>query len=482
MGHGSEDTLRYSVRPRMIAKYLAQLLMVFGLLMSPPAALALASGDGALGLRLAAVALFFTVAGFVGGRLPAPGYLQQNEALTIIALAFAVAAAAATWPLMTAGLPALDAWFEAVSGITTTGLSTLAEVETHSSGFLFTRAWLQWCGGLGFVALSLALVSNQPLAARRLIELPTGEELLTTSHVYARRILVVYLALTLVALAGLYLLQVPALHAATHALAAVSTGGFSSLDQGLAGLPPAAAGFVMVMAFLGAVSLSLYHAIWRQGPGRLFHDSELGGLILISALSAGVVWLALPSTGNWQARIYHAVLNGVSAQTTTGFSTFDFSALPGAALAALLLSMLIGGSVGSSAGGIKLLRLLAMLSLLRTFLRHTALAPHAVDQPHLGGRPVTSDDFLRATTVLLLFLGLIFLSWLTFLLAGHPPLPSLFEVVSAVCTVGLSTGLTSAELEPWLKAVLTLDMLAGRVEIIALVVVLLPRTWLGRRM
>jgi trk system potassium uptake protein TrkH len=172
---------------------------------------------------------------------------------------------------------------------------------------------------------------------------------------------------------------------------------------------------------------------------------------------------------------------GVSAQTTTGFSTMSITGMDAASKVVMIVSMLLGGSVGSSAGGFKLLRLLILLRLLQLMIRRTGMPPHAVAEPYLAGRKLESDDVLRALQLIILFIGLVVASWLPFVVMGYDPLDALFEVVSASGTVGLSSGITRPGLEPLLKGVLCFDMLAGRLEIIALLVVLYPRNWFGRR-
>ena len=145
------------------------------------------------------------------------------------------------------------------------------------------------------------------------------------------------------------------------------------------------------------------------------------------------------------------------------------------------VAMLTGGSVGSSAGGFKLLRLLILLRMLQLSLRRLAMPPHAVAQPYLAGHELDNDDIQRSLQLILLFIGVTVLSWLAFVVTGYDPLDALFEVASACGTVGLSSGITRPGLEPVLKGVLCFDMLAGRLEIIALLLVLYPHNWIGRR-
>ena len=143
--------------------------------------------------------------------------------------------------------------------------------------------------------------------------------------------------------------------------------------------------------------------------------------------------------------------------------------------------MFVGGGAGSTAGGIKLLRLLIALRLLQLLLLRSTQPAHAVAHLELEGRVVANEDIQNALLLILLFAAVIVISWLAFVACGYPPLDSLFEVVSATGTVGLSTGIASPELEPGLKLLLCADMLLGRIEIIALAVVLYHRTWFGRR-
>jgi len=171
----------------------------------------------------------------------------------------------------------------------------------------------------------------------------------------------------------------------------------------------------------------------------------------------------------------------VSAQSTTGFAVLPVGDLPAGALAVMILAMTAGGSVGSTAGGVKLLRVLMVVAVVRATLRKAVAPPHAVLAPRLGSHPLEVEDTAQVLALIVLFAGVVLASWLPFLAAGYDPLHSLFEVVSATGTVGLSTGITRAALEPHLKAVLMADMLLGRVEIVAVLVLLYPKTWLGRR-
>lgn len=480
------NVLSYSVRGRVVLKYGGQLMLMLAVLTLVPLGVALLVTDWVLVLRYAVLCSGLFMVGGLLARLPTPTHIQSNEALTVTALAFVCASLLMSWPMMATGISFLDALFEAVSGVTTTGLTTLNSVESHSPTFLFARAWMQWYGGLGIVVLSVALLMGHHAAARRLTDpVESGETLVATARTHARHSFIIYLCLTLVGLILVWSLTGNGFSALLHVLSAVSTGGFSSYDASLAGLGshPAAVAVILI-SFLGAVSLPLYwrvvHSGWRGGLRVLLMDVELRALLTFGILAGSLLtWLAWSHNVNvpW----YHGFMLGFSAQTTTGFSTMPVTDLDAASKVVMIITMLIGGSVGSSAGGFKLLRLLILLRLLQLMIRRAGMPSHAVAEPYLAGHKLDTDDMMRALQLILLFIGIMVLSWLPFVIMGYDPLDALFEVASACGTVGLSSGITRPELEPLLKGVLCFDMLAGRVEIVALLVVLYPRNWIGRR-
>ena len=482
----SIKVLLYAVRGRVVLKYGGQLAVVLAVLTLVPLAVAILETEWELVLRFSVLCSALFIAGGLFARLPAPEVIRINEALTVTALAFIVPALLMAWPMMAAKLSWVDAIFEAVSGITTTGLSTLHSVSDRPASFLFLRAWMQWYGGLGFIVLSVALLLGHHATARRLISpVESGEPLMATARTHARRTLIVYGCLTLFGLALVWPLSRNGFAAVLHVLSSVSTGGFSMFDNSLAGMPTRAAAIaVMAISFLSAISLTLYwkavHAGWAKGLRNIVTDVELRTLVLACLLAGTLLsvlgWLH-GSTAPW----YHGFMLGVSAQTTTGFATQTVADLDPTSKLVMMISMLIGGSVGSSAGGFKVLRLIILFRAAQLMLRRTATQPHAVSDLYLGEQKLAADDVNRVLLLILLYIVIVVLSWLPFVVAGYDPLDSLFEVISACGTVGLSSGISRPELASLLKAVLCFDMLAGRVEIIALLVVLYPRNWFGRR-
>ncbi|MEJ2455394.1 MAG: potassium transporter TrkG [Candidatus Thiodiazotropha sp.] len=479
------DTLRHAVRPMVVAKHLGQLGLVIAGLTLAPAVVGLIADEIHMALRFIAVALALALLCTPMARLHTQGQIQANEVLAISALAYILAALAGTWPLLGLGLPFVDVLFETVSGVTTTGLSTLASVESLPQSVLFARAWNQWYGGLGIAVLAVAMLTSYDLSTRRLVETPPADEhLVTTTLGHARRVTRVYLVLTLLGILGLLLTGLSPGEAVIHVLSAVSTGGFATHDGNLAGLPSRSAQILInLLALLCAISLPIYVLLFRREWRRAFGDIELKALLVASgsivALLLAIGWLS-PQHGAHGSAI-DLVLLGISAQTTSGFSTVDPAGLDAISKGLLIIAMSIGGSVGSTAGGIKLLRLIIVLRLLQLLLRRVAMPAHAVIDLTVGGRKVANEEALRTLMLVLLFPATAFVSWLPFLAWGYAPLESLFEVVSALGTVGLSSGISDPALPAALKAVLCADMLLGRLEFIAVLILVMPATWIGRR-
>lgn len=487
MSEPAVQALVHAARVRVVAATLAQLLVTLALLTALPAAVAFGLGSLALAQRLGLVAAALGILGVGLLRLPQLDMrrvdLQWNEALAVTALAFLLAAATMVWPMMAAGIGPLDALLETVSAVTTTGLTVLHGLAQADPAVLFLRAWMQWYGGLGIAVLTAALIMRHHTSARRLLE-TTGERLTSAgARQHARTVFAVYVLLTVLAVGAVWAAGVSPYHALLYALPAAATGGFAPADTSLAELPVPAIGVLNTVCLLAAVSLPLYARVPTHGLGVLWRDEEVRTLFALTLLAA----LALMLIGqlqlglDWPAALGHGLALGISAQTDTGFSTTEIAALPAAALLVLMLGMTIGGCTGSTAGGLKIVRLLVLLRLVQLALRRTAVAERAVLHARLDDERVEQEMIISALQLLTLWLAVLLLSWLVFLLHGAPPLPSLFEVVSATANAGLTAGLTGPELAPTLKAVLIADMLFGRVEIVAMLVLLYPPTWIGRR-
>jgi trk system potassium uptake protein TrkH len=487
MASQGAGSLAYAVRGSAVLRLHGEFCRALIGVALVPAVFAAACGEWGFAGRSASAAAVLAAAGMASMRLPPVRRLQLNEAMVIVALGYLVAALLMSWPLMGDGVPAIDAVFHSISAITTTGLSTIGSLEGRSRSFLFTQAWMQWFGGLVVVVLAL-LFLGPGLEAKRVSDVEGEEDLVAGTRHRARWALLIYSVLTAIGFALLLALGCRWFDALVYALSAIATGGFSSHDTGIAALGgwPVQA-IVVLVALGGAVPLARYRGLAQGGPMparlRRFFDAETRLLLVLCVLATSLLALTLFAVQDldWRDAVGTASLLAVSAQSTAGFTPADLGQLDAASKLVLIAAMFIGGGRGSTAGGIKVFRLVVVLRAATLAIVSARLPPHAVVKLQVSGRNVDEQELSQTLGIVTLFAAVTLASWFAFLLHGHDAVDSLFEVVSATGTVGLTTGLASPSLSPALKLVLCADMWMGRVEILAVLVLLSRSTWIGRR-
>lgn len=482
-----EEILALAVRPRMIAAYLGRLMLVTGLLMLAPALFALLapgwSGVWQYGLTaLMLIGLGHGLQRYV--LLHKKDVLQANEAMVIVALIFILTPVIFAIPMSANGVGYLAAFFQVVSDITTTGMEVLPKGQLPIS-FWLTSAWLQWIGGLGITVLSLGLVSSQVLNIRRLSGVLDGDSQQQQVQLtdYVRNVLIVYLILTLLTFFALLMAGQSAVQSAIFAMAAVATGWCAPARIGINDYSGTVQLIIALASMSGAVTIGSYLLFSKNRWRDFFRDVEFRLLLLFIFIGTMVLGLSLYFSGMsiWNA-FFRAFLLATSAQTTAGFSPLDLNVVSSFALVVMIMLMFIGGSVGSTAGGIKLVRAWLSLKIVAYMIRSTRMSAHVVNPLRMEGRTVPVPVLLNTLTIVMLTLLIMTLSWLAFLVSGYPALPALFNVVSAISTVGLSVGVLNVSTPAALKLVLCTDMLFGRLEFVALLVLLAPRTWFGRHL
>lgn len=480
------DGLSYAVRFAVVAKYFGQLCLVVAALTVVPLVVGLVCGETPIAFRYALVIAALAGAGGILGRISAPQELQINEAMVLVAIMFLVTPLVMSFPMVGSGLSFPDALFEAVSAVTTTGLSTVKEMEGMPRTFLFARSWMQWYGGLGIVVFSLALLFRPGLTAKKMAFTEAEDDnLVGGTKAHARRVLVVYAVLTAGGVLLLWIEGVGFFDALLYTMASVSTGGFAPYETSLTALNGPVIHFSIILICLaGAVPMSFYSGLFNKGPRSATDALQLRGILIMGGIATLLLGLCLVVTQDiaWRQALHHAPVMIFSAQTTAGFSSIDVSQLHPAAKLVIILTMVVGGGVGSTAGGLKILRLMVLISLLRMFLERLCASKHAVVEARIAGRRMEETGIQEALLIILLFAVVILISWLPFLFVGYDPMASLFEVVSATGTVGLSAGVVDTRMPIFLKGVLCADMLLGRLEILAWLVLVYPRTWIGRRL
>lgn len=456
--------LRQHIRPlqgRAVALHLSRLLRLLAVVLALPVVVALAARDASQAMIFAGLAAGAWIAGLPGGR-EGRHDLALREALVTTALAYPLFALVGALAYLPAA-PLEDGFFEALSGFTTTGLSVIDPAGLPPS-LLFFRAYSQWVGGAGIIVLSLVVLAHpgRPAYAIRATELASETNLLGNAISTARVVLSVYGALTLGGVALLRASGMPWFDGLLHALSGLSTGGFSSQSASLGAYGSASRLIVVVLMILGATSFPLFYLARRDGPRRFFGDEQLRYLLAITVV-ATVLFVA---SGGWRFADAPAALFHVTASlTTTGYAVGDPSEWSAGQRLVSSMLMFIGGSTGSTAGGIKLVRIILLVRLVFLLLQRTLLPAEARIPLKVNGIPASSDDVLHVAGLITAYTAVAATCALILTAADATFADAIFEATSALGTVGLSTGVTSPALPVWAKLTLCLTMWVGRLEV-----------------
>ena len=441
------------------------LLLVFAGSMIPPSLVAGICREWQelaifLGLGGAAALL-----GAIASRFKPDRALEAEEALALTALAYLLFSLLGALPFLSV-TSFLNGWFEAASGITTTGLSVLRPEGLPRSLVMF-RSLYQWIGGAGIIVISLALLLPPGRTALALYTAEYGgKNLAGNVRLTARRVGLVYLALTAVGFFIYWACGMPAYEAGVHILSTISTGGFSVYSDSIGHYAsPAIEGAVAFFMLCGATSFPLF---WLLRPGRfsaLVKERQLWALFVISLILGGLGGVAMGTAGG-------GLFQGISALTTTGFSSVPTGELPAAARWVLLIGMLIGGCGGSTAGGIKLFRLLALFALARWLYARAHLPAEAEVPLRFWGEHFKAEEIMRMAAYVGVYLTVLATATTALVYWGYGVEQALFEVASAQGTVGLSLGVTGATAPVGVKLILIALMWMGRLEILPVVLLL----------
>ncbi len=466
-------------RPGTLALVIAKHGALAALLFGPPLIWALIEGANALAAALAAPILVGLVAALAAHRRPLPDDLRGVEAMVAIALLFLLAAVLSIPGFMALGLGPASALFEGMSAITTTGLSVAPDPDSWPFAAHVLRSWMQWCGGLAMATAVLALVLGPGPAAKMMGKAGIDDRnRIQSARSQARELLGAYALLLVFFGVAISLALGNAAEGFVLALSAVSTGGFAPRSDSLASYGLGAQTLVILACLCGAVSLLAFTQMLRRNGTPLWASASVRRVTLATLACSAAVPLVIWLTGT-EADSVPTILNLISALTTAGYSTGAMPTAP-ALLVVFVLVMIVGGDRGSTAGGLKLSRMGTTARAARHALTLPRLPDRAISPLRQNGTPV-DDGFLVA------LLGLIILYilsagavWVVLLSLGFPALPALFDTVSALSTVGLSTGVIGPDLPPGAQIALSFAMWLGRLEFIAVIVLFLPGTWTRR--
>lgn len=387
----------------------------------------------------------------------------------------------------------VDAFFEMVSGFTTTGASILTDVEALSRCNLFWRSFSHWLGGMGVLVFLLAVVPGARKNGGTGIYLmraespgPSVDKLTPHLRQTAMILYGIYILLTALCIGCLLLGGMPVFDSFCIAFGTAGTGGFAIKNSSMGGYSCFLQTVVTVFMFLFGVNFSLYYMLLLRKFKAVFKNEELR---LYFGIAAGSIVLIAINISRMYNTVYesvhHAAFQVVSIMTTTGYGTVDFEQWPAFSKAILLSLMFIGASAGSTGGGLKVSRVLLLMKSIRRTIRK-ALHPRRVQPVYMDGRAVSEEVCDNVNAYLAIYCVILVLSFAIISVDGFSIGTNFSAVASCFNNIGPGFELVGATqnfsiYSDLSKIILSLDMLLGRLEIFPLLLLLSPDTWSRRR-
>ncbi len=419
--------------------------------------------------------------------------ILRREAIAIVGLGWTLSTIFGALPyvLSEPALAPAAALFESASGFTTTGSSVMTDVTAFPRGILLWRATTQWLGGMGILVLIVAVLSmigaGSKSIFRRESSAQFGEGFSSRVRETAMRLWQIYVGLSLICVVGLIVLGMPVFDAVCHAFTAISTGGFSTRNESILYYQsPAIEWWILIFMILGAVNFMLYAWMLARRGNRWQHDEETRTFLWILALASAAITadlLYFRQAGGLLDGFRVAAFQTVSIMTTTGFVTADFNQWPNFSRGLLVALMFVGGCAGSTAGGVKVVRILAFFKAMRRQMVHS-FRPSQIIPVRLNGVAVSNDYLLDVMFFLVITCFLVLAGTLS--VAVLEPGISLISSFTAVTATlfNIGPGLDAvgpmsnfAALGDTSHLILASLMIMGRLEIFAVLVLFVPKLW-----
>ena len=415
--------------------------------------------------------------------------LRNRESFGIVAFAWLSAAIFGALPFLFSGMQPIDALFESMSGFTTTGATIMTDIESHSRALLFWRCFMQWLGGMGIIMLFLAILPKLAIAGRQLFKAeapgPTEDKLKPRLKETAKILWMVYVVLSAIQFIALLGAGMGVYDGLTHTFTTIACGGFSPRADSIAAFnSPLIEGIIVFFMFVAGANFALHYRLIYVDHRSLLKDGEFKFYSFIVVSSTAALTWTLWRTGMFEeigTSFRYAIFQALSILTTTGYATHDFNTWPDSSRMVLFMLMFIGGCAGSTAGGIKVVRLLLMLKYAyRELFR--SLQPKMVRPIRLGERVVPEDVMNSIFSFIILYILVFMTSTFILSLMGIEKVSAASASIATLGNIGPGFDLVGPSSNfsaiPVLgKLVLIANMWIGRLEIFTVLVLLIPGFW-----
>ena len=476
---------------RLVLRLLGAILLIEALAMAPALAIALLYGDGDA-LSLAATGAILVTLGFPAWRFARPREqnLRAREGFLVVALSWVLLSAFGALPFVFSGMiPNYeDAFFEAVSGFTTTGATVLGDFDGLPRGVMFWRSFTHWIGGMGVLVLTLALLPQMTGRSSHLVRAespgPSLSKIVPKMGDTAKILYLIYGALTLIELAALIIAGMSPYDAAIHAMGTAGTGGFSNYASSIGAFDSALIDAIITFFMvLFGINFALFYRVLVGGWRDALKSEELHWYLgFFAASTLFVSAMILPRYGDFLTALRYGSFQVATVMSTTGYATADFNLWPQAVKTLIIVLMFIGSCAGSTAGGIKVVRVGILFKLAHREVRRT-FQPRKVQVVRFEGKGVEENRLAQVSVFFFVYVILVLLGMFLISLEGRYDVETNFTA-ALTCISNVGPGLghvgpveTFAGYGPFAKMVLSLLMLAGRLELFPILVLFHPSVW-----
>lgn len=442
----------------------------------------------ALSFLITALASLFV--GFAVTLISKPGnrLIYAKEGFVIVALAWLALSAIGAVPFVLSGevRSYADAFFETVSGFTTTGASVLTDIEGMSHGLLFWRSFTHWVGGMGVLVFIMAII---PSVCDRSIHILRAEmpgpimgKLVPKLKQTAKILYLIYIVMTVLEMILLLCGGMSLFDSALHSFATAGTGGFGIKGDSIASYSPYLQWVIAAFMFLFGINFNIYYLLLVRRFRSVLKSTETWCYIAICLISVSIITGNIYSIyGNLPDSVRASAFQVASLVTTTGFSTADFNLWPGLSKGILLILMFIGGCAGSTAGGLKVSRVVMMIKMIRReFMK--MIHPRSVSAVRIEGKKVDDTTLNGVNVYFALYMVIYFAVFLLLCLEPFDFETNFTAVAACYNNIGPGFGAVGpmgsfSGYSAFSKIVLSATMLLGRLEIYPLLFALIPSTW-----
>lgn len=475
---------------KMVLKVLGNVLLFESILLLIHLGIALAYGDGDSFSFLITIILMMPIALLLRRIEVKEKGIYAKEGFLTVGLTWIVIAAFGALPFVISGaMPSfIDAFFETVSGFTTTGATILTEIESLPKGILFWRSFTHWIGGMGFLIFILALApslgSNTIYLLRAESPGPNPGKIVPKISETAKILYIIYFILTIIQTILLMASGLSAYDAIIHALGTAGTGGFSNMNTSVAAFAsPSVEWIITIFMILFGINFALYFQVIRGNIKNFFKSEELKYYLLMIFISIIFITVNILdfNNGNLNESIRQSSFQVASIITTTGYATVDFNLWPTLSKMIIMMLMIAGAMAGSTGGGVKTIRIVIMLKAIRRGI-DKILHPKRIQSVKIDGKVVDEETISGVFLFIGAYIVIALIAMFIISFDGFDLITTSTSVLTAISNVGPGFEMVGpignfSAFSPLSKIILSFCMLAGRLEIYPMLIMFSTSIW-----